>query len=1190
MINVLNDSRIDIYTINITSKELIVSTRIDKQVYQIESLNLFDFLIYNSALYFLSKELGLCLIKNYINQYCWNMNDIFDVFSVYIEQNGYHSVLLGSTITLDIFKVNLFDDQTYKIIQMYKLQKNMTFSKIFHNDKYSFIIGTKNNNTKKYFMDIYSQMDDQTSNLYKTIEITSQNELFYFDSLNNHVYAINNKSIFIITPQVSYITIDDGQCFGDVIEIQASFPSLEMESLCNFTFQVNKLEEGTQDIYDKQELDASVIVLNKSINNLYLNNFVIGPNVDYYLYNTSSTETNRKSNEDDFERIKFKDHFRISYAQTMDIYSIIFNRAFRIAAENQYIQIVQWKDLTLQIFNCVIFDSDKEINCNYRQSIKYANPILQIVTGLTCSTECFVIRQDKRADLYIENNARFIATNCFIDSQYNIQTIKLHLEKYLVELENNKIQIFLPVFKSSITCSLEKVFEITSLELEDLINSSRSINIFNVKTNINIYNLYISTNLGLIVIDPGLKRFQQIQLNCILIRNRIITLQYNQIMIINLVQQNFYYNEKVLPKYDFTITNTTNSQVAFSQNYFYLQAKDSNYSDVIIVYKVDEPQIASFHTYFLKTNNLDFSIIQNQDDEIFLVQLFEAQKLYSSVILQFKSSQSKIIKVLFQGFTSYAKLMDVNVNVKTAEKQYNLSLLINETQTIVYEDLAQDFIYLDGYNDYIDGSVSEWSINCYSCKKELELINNINYDQYLTQIPNTTQIKHTYDYVLIQQEQSIIAIDNFGMVKFYIPLPLPEKSTKCTSITGNTQETKTKLVVSVCNTTSSAQFYITSFIGSLPVPMGPFYSPLVINQITHIRMLNEILFILDVVTEYVYMFNLTIEDYYTDNLRVINSLNAREFTADKGQVFVSFDVAYNDNTYLLFLLTNSSQFIIYTYPQDDAYTSDLISFFYELGFADIPSNIVPQSLIVAEAGQKEKKQFYRIIVANQNFHHYELEITIEYFNKDTLINLEFIRAYMQYGYFYANGKIRVSEESQGFFGLVYQNPLDEKQKLLVVYDRFSQGKEKLRKILGGFKIFSNNIKCNYLLFSRLFDFLHFKRMNDEFSYGIILQDGPLLSSLTLSRYLAIKVKDKEFQTQNMTFNASNDFGKWVSFQANIYNRSGQTKLLLIMVSLGVVVFIVVSSSLLYIRNKLNKLEVKHLGEIEEEEAIVKEDQ
>lgn len=45
-----------------------------------------------------------------------------------------------------------------------------------------------------------------------------------------------------------------------------------------------------------------------------------------------------------------------------------------------------------------------------------------------------------------------------------------------------------------------------------------------------------------------------------------------------------------------------------------------------------------------------------------------------------------------------------------------------------------------------------------------------------------------------------------------------------------------------------------------------------------------------------------------------------------------------------------------------------------------------------------------------------------------------------------------------------------------------------------------------------------------------------------------------------------------------------------MVSLGVVVFIVVSSSLLYIRNKLNKLEVKHLGEIEEEEAIVKEDQ
>lgn len=71
-------------------------------------------------------------------------------------------------------------------------------------------------------------------------------------------------------------------------------------------------------------------------------------------------------------------------------------------------------------------------------------------------------------------------------------------------------------------------------------------------------------------------------------------------------------------------------------------------------------------------------------------------------------------------------------------------------------------------------------------------------------------------------------------------------------------------------------------------------------------MLHEILFILDVVTEYVYMFNLTIEENQSDTLRVINSLNAREFTADKDQVFVSFDVAYNDDTYLLFLLTNSS--------------------------------------------------------------------------------------------------------------------------------------------------------------------------------------------------------------------------------------------------------------------------------------------
>ena len=57
------------------------------------------------------------------------------------------------------------------------------------------------------------------------------------------------------------------------------------------------------------------------------------------------------------------------------------------------------------------------------------------------------------------------------------------------------------------------------------------------------------------------------------------------------------------------------------------------------------------------------------------------------------------------------------------------------------------------------------------------------------------------------------------------------------------------------------------------------------------------------------------------------------------------------------------------------------------------------------------------------------------------------------------------------------------------------------------------IKCNlFEYFIRLFDFLHFNKKNDEFSYGIILQDGSTINILTLSRYLAIKVNDKEFQT------------------------------------------------------------------------------
>jgi hypothetical protein len=63
---------------------------------------------------------------------------------------------------------------------------------------------------------------------------------------------------------------------------------------------------------------------------------------------------------------------------------------------------------------------------------------------------------------------------------------------------------------------------------------------------------------------------------------------------------------------------------------------------------------------------------------------------------------------------------------------------------------------------------------------------------------------------------------------------------------------------------------------------------------------------------------------------------------------------------------------------------------------------------------------------------------------------------MQYGYYYAMGKIRVSEANEGFFGLIYESPLDDKKKVLAIYDRKNNNTEKLRKILGGYRIVTNN--------------------------------------------------------------------------------------------------------------------------------------
>lgn len=89
--------------------------------------------------------------------------------------------------------------------------------------------------------------------------------------------------------------------------------------------------------------------------------------------------------------------------------------------------------------------------------------------------------------------------------------------------------------------------------------------------------------------------------------------------------------------------------------------------------------------------------------------------------------------------------------------------------------------------------------------------------------------------------------------------------------------------------------------------MGPFTTQIFLHSISHIRVLNELIFLLDDFTDTIYVFDLELAVSSAKNeLKLKVYLNAEDVTKDNSY-FINFDVAFideNQPSYIIFLLTN----------------------------------------------------------------------------------------------------------------------------------------------------------------------------------------------------------------------------------------------------------------------------------------------
>ncbi|KAM3138457.1 hypothetical protein pb186bvf_009371 [Paramecium bursaria] len=1163
-INVKQNVTIIKYEYNVINKTLTSTILFDKSSFtQKEFYIIDDGQIYDSNIFLLIDYVGIVKLSlNSSNVQVWTLFDNFDRFSIFKDINGQLTALVASNYTL--YKVQLLTQ--VQILSKYGIDEATGILKVAHNNQYVIIQAQVGKQKLSYFIWVFDDESRIVDNVFYEIDYRQNTNIpISFNPVTNNLIAFSENQIANIKFNEPIIEFNDQSPNQITISGFSQQDDQITNKICKLTIQIHLLEQEDKNIYIMQELQKSVTVLQKNLNTIPLSNLVIGAKIDYkphilgayqndeviyYTHHINNTNINMDKN--------IPQNYSLLHNKVSIIKDGYFLHAFQLSDQNKtfIINLCQYFKQTLNCSqNLYANSSSLQIDHLYFDH----NMILVVFNGTY-----------QNAILYIYDDKQSIVNNFTLTFKTYAEIKKIILFNQLVcVLRNLKVEMF-----NIINNKLSLILEITPQTYD---NMSLITQLIDVTSQVDDYYLYVLTDRGLAIMDPGIYDFYQVKLikfiakdafsgDKIAICNKyLVLIQQTSNTVFDLNNPQWGYISKQLLTYDYTLLKFYS--VGFNQSTIYFVGRQL-FSHSILVYKLDNPQLSTLYTVIQdvsKDSQLAVLSLPDMDSLFYFKENIIATKIYLQPQLCFQNPPN-LLAVDFIGFDGHQQ--QLTINITSQDNKDNLVITgKNKINDLNYTDMAETEIIINDIKEAANGSINIWNLKCRDCPRDLAVINYIDLNKSISEIPNLYSIKHSDQYVFLQQEKNLIIIDNYGNVKFIVPLPINDNQIQCKTV-GYDRSSDSQYVVSVCYDDEKSNFFLTSLLSSQPFAMGPFRTYQKVHEASHIRIVGGMLFTLDKSMELVYVFDMQLDKPDQYLFKLLEILDAQSLGI-QSQNIIYFDVSQvnkEDKSFLIYLLTEL-QYLGIIYSADSVIKKIYGFYIPDFVTTPMPSNVQPLAVISIDQKMESGAIISKVLIINQNFNHFEFEVTVNPQIQSNVVASEYICQYIQYGFYQATTKFRVSDDGNQFLAIIYYNPFDETKNTLIVYDRKEaidnfEGDPLSVKQLGGYRI-DSNIDQLLIDFSR--------NTNNDNQSNMIIAQGSEIKSLIIQKDLKILIKDKQFKDQQITLIASNDFNQSKDITTEIFNKTGKVDNYFLETILGCVVIIVLSGAICYVKKKKIKI-------------------
>lgn len=153
----------------------------------------------------------------------------------------------------------------------------------------------------------------------------------------------------------------------------------------------------------------------------------------------------------------------------------------------------------------------------------------------------------------------------------------------------------------------------------------------------------------------------------------------------------------------------------------------------------------------------------------------------------------------------------------------------NDTKVISFSD-----------GDWFNGSVLHYQIECQDCNNKIRLENHVHEVREIVAARAILDLESAYNGVFAQQYDSIMKTYLNDSIEYIVQLPTNIPGEPCVKLALPFHQT---FVVSLCETGTSLNMYLTSFVTEKPFTWGP--SESTVRQVNNVKMVDMIMMVVD---------------------------------------------------------------------------------------------------------------------------------------------------------------------------------------------------------------------------------------------------------------------------------------------------------------------------------------------------------